>query len=82
MCRKAVWNAVVMAVAVSLPSTVSAQVQTMKDFQVADAQDMGEKVAALGGAFDASHLDWRPMEGVRSVKDVLALAVADQLVPS
>jgi len=77
MCRKAVWSAVVMAVALSLPGAASAQVETMKDFQVADAADMGEKFAALGGAFDASQMDWRPMEGVRSVTEVLALAVAE-----
>jgi len=77
MGRKAGWSAVAAVVMLSLPVAVSAQVQSMKDFQVADVEGMGEKFVGLAEAFSESQLDWRPMEGVRSVKDVLALAVAE-----
>jgi DinB superfamily len=77
MGRKAVWSVVAVAVMLSLPGAVSAQVESLQDFQVADAGDMGDKFAGLAESFSDAQMDWRPMEGVRSVKEVLALAVAE-----
>lgn len=56
---------------------VSAQTRSWHDVQVADIETMHEKFRALAEAFDESHYDWRPMEGVRSVREVLGLAVAE-----
>lgn len=76
-------SAVAAMVVIGLPGMASAQVESMKDFQVADAREMGSKFVQLAEAFDESHYDWRPMEGVRSVKEVLALAAAEaNLFPS
>lgn len=77
MGRRAVWSGVAVAVMLGGPGAVTAQVESMKDFQVGDVEEMGGKFVALAEAFDESQYDWRPMEGVRSVKDVLALAVAE-----
>ena len=57
------------------PAYLSAQ--TWQDVQVADVEEMGSKFRGLADAFDESDYDWRPMEGVRSVREVLALAVAE-----
>ncbi|MSR36365.1 MAG: hypothetical protein EXR95_06940 [Gemmatimonadetes bacterium] len=43
------------------------------DIQLADLRAMKDKFVGLAGAFPADKYDWRPMEGVRSVKDVLVL---------
>jgi len=51
--------------------------QTWKDVQVSDIETMRDKFAALAGAFDESQYDWRPMDGVRSVREVLGLAIAE-----
>ena len=45
--------------------------------QVADFETMRDKFLALAEAFPEETWDWRPMEGVRSVKDVMALMVAE-----
>lgn len=50
---------------------------TWQDVQVGDIQTMHDKYRALAEAFDESQYDWRPMEGVRSVREVLGLAVAE-----
>jgi hypothetical protein len=50
---------------------------SMKDAQVADLQTMKEKFTSLGGEFSEAQFDWRPMEGTRSVKDVLVLMAAE-----
>src|SRR5688572_22875537 len=55
----------------------AAQMQSMKDVQVADIETMKEKFIGLGQEFSESQYDWRPMEGVRSVKEVLALIVVE-----
>ena len=62
---------------VALPSVASAQLQSWQDVQVADIETMKEKFIGLAQEFDESQYDWRPMEGVRSVRDVLALAVVE-----
>ena len=69
--------AVAVAVAFSLPVDVDAQARSWKDVQVADIETMKDKFVGLARAFDESQYDWRPMEGVRSVREVLALTVAE-----
>lgn len=54
-----------------------ASAQTWQDVQVADIETMHGKFRALAEAFDESLYDWRPMDGVRSVGEVLGLAVAE-----
>lgn len=79
MLRKAVGVAA-MTWLVSFPAwakAVEAQTPTWQDVQVRDIEGMHEKFKALAGAFDESQYDWRPMEGVRSVREVLGLAVAE-----
>ena len=66
---------------VSLPSTARAQnvmskesVATLKGAFVADLSTMQEKFVGLANAFPQDKYTWRPMEGVRSVAEVLMLA--------
>ena len=77
MARKAMWGAVGFAVLLALPATSSAQVQSWQEVQVADIEQMKDKWIGLAGAFDESDYDWEPMEGVRSVRQVLGLAIAE-----
>ncbi len=75
--------AVVMGSLIALPVAASAQAQSWKDVQAADIETMRDKFVGLAQAFDQSQYDWMPMEGVRSVREVLALAVAEaNLFPS
>jgi hypothetical protein len=60
-----------------LPTSTEAQTPTWRDVQVSDIESMRDKFRQLGEAFDESQYDWRPMEGVRSVREVLGLAVAE-----
>ena len=55
----------------------SAQSRSIKDVQVADLRTMKDKFVSLGDAFPMETYDWRPMEGVRSVKDVLVLITTE-----
>ncbi len=83
MIKKTTLCALGLAVMVGVPTIASAQAKSMKEFQVEDIEGMGKKFADLAGAFAEDDFEWRPMEGVRSVKDVLALAVAEaNLFPS
>lgn len=59
------------------PSAAGQAPATWKQVQVDDIRTMHDKFRALAGAFDESQYDWRPMEGVRSVGEVLGLAVAE-----
>jgi hypothetical protein len=66
---------------VSLPSTARAQdvmskesVGTLKAAFIADLSTMQEKFVGLANAFPQDKYTWRPMEGVRSVAEVLMLA--------
>lgn len=74
---KSVVVAAVMGMLVALPADASAHARTWKDVQVSDIETMGQKFVGLARAFDEADYDWRPMEGVRSVREVLALAVAE-----
>jgi len=67
---------VVLAAAV-LMGAPHAAAQTWKDVQVADIETMRDKFIALAGAFEEAQYAWRPMEGVRSVQEVLGLAIAE-----
>ena len=58
-------------------TSVQAQMQSWKDVQVADLEGMKEKFIGLANAFSEAQWEYRPMEGVRSVKDVLALMIAE-----
>lgn len=51
--------------------------KTAHEARLADLDEMREKFVSLGGAFPAEAHDWRPMEGVRSVRDVFALIAAE-----
>jgi uncharacterized damage-inducible protein DinB len=59
------------------PTFASAQMQSWKEVQATDIQTMKEKFVGLAEAFTEAQYDYRPMEGVRSVRDVLALAVVE-----
>jgi len=60
-----------------LSSPAQAQMQSWKDVQVADLEGMKEKFVGLANAFSEAHWEYRPMEGVRSTKDVFALMIAE-----
>jgi hypothetical protein len=45
--------------------------------QIADLEQMRDKFLALAEAFPEDDYAWRPMEGVRSVHDVMALIAAE-----
>ncbi len=63
-----------------LPAAGVAQrggMQSWQDQAVADVEQMRDKFLSLGDAFPEDTWDWRPMEGVRSVKDVMVLMVAE-----
>lgn len=76
MKRNAVCVAAV-AVAIMLPAALPAQVQSLKDFHVADVENLRSKFVGLAEAFPEDQYDWRPMEGTRSVRDVLVLVAAE-----
>ena len=75
MHRNTLRISIAMAAALCLPSLVAAQ--SLQDVQVADVETMKDKFVGLAEAFTEAQYDWRPMEGVRSVKDVLALIIAE-----
>lgn len=51
--------------------------RTAHETRLADLREMSEKFVSPGRAFPAELHDWRPMEGVRSIRDVLALIAAE-----
>lgn len=77
MSRNALRISIAMAAALCLPTLASAQAGSLKDVQVSDIETMKGKFVGLAEAFTAAQYDWRPMEGVRSVKDVLALIITE-----
>jgi len=74
--KRSTWGGVVMGLVLVLPSALTAQ-QSVAEAQVADLEQMQEKWLALAEAFPEDTYDWRPMEGVRSVKEVMALIAAE-----
>jgi len=77
MLRTPVRIAAALIVSAGFPVGSAAQVLSMKDVQVADIETMKEKFIGLGQEFSEAQYEWRPMEGVRSVKEVLALIVVE-----
>ena len=72
------WRAALLAAGLILPiGSAHAQVQTLKAWHVADVEEMKSKFVALANAIPEDRYDWRPMEGVRSVRDVLLLVAAE-----
>ncbi len=73
---------VALALAVTIATPGMAQylgggTKTLAEAQVGDLEQMKGKFLGLADAFPETTYDWRPMEGVRSVKDVLALIAAE-----
>ena len=66
-----------MAAALLLASPAAAQTPSLQESQVSDIETMKDKFIGLAQEFDESQYDWRPMEGVRSVRDVLGLIIAE-----
>ena len=77
MRRTALRISLALVAALALPSLVAAQMPTLQDIQVADIETMKGKFIALAQEFTEEQYEWRPMEGVRSVKDVLSLAITE-----
>ena len=72
---RTMWALLALLIGSALP--VLGQAPSWQDVQVEDIRTMHSKFRALAEAFDESQYDWRPMEGVRSVREVLGLAVAE-----
>lgn len=51
--------------------------KTAQEVQLADLAEVRDKFLSLGAAFPEDTHDWRPMVGVRSVRDVLVLIAAE-----
>lgn len=51
--------------------------QAWQDETVADLEQMRDKFLSLAEAFPEDTWDWAPMEGVRSVRDVMVLMVTE-----
>jgi len=71
------WGVLAAAVVLTVPGALMAQTMSVHQAQVADIEGMKTKFTSLGEAFPDGTMDWRPMEGVRSVKDVLVLITAE-----
>ena len=70
------WMMVSVAI-LALPAAAAAQARALQGVQVADLRTMKDKFVGLSGVFPEDKYDWRPMEGVRSVKDVLILLTGE-----
>ena len=77
MVRKAMRSLVALAVLPALPATTSAQVQSWQEVQVGDIETIKGKRIALAGVFGEPDFDWRPMDGVHSVREGLGLAITE-----
>ena len=73
--KTTILGGVVLGLLLALPGPASAQ--SLADAQLSDLETMHEKFASLADAFPEDTYDWRPMEGVRSVKEVIALIAAE-----
>ena len=56
---------------------LAAQASSVSETQLADLSTMKDKFVALAEVFPVDRYDWRPMEGVRSVKEVLVLIASE-----
>jgi len=72
-----------LALTLLVPAAAQAQMDhddglpSWHDEQMTDIRTVADKFIALAEAFPEDTYDWRPMEGVRSVRDVMALMVAE-----
>jgi hypothetical protein len=77
------WILMIAAALLVLPAAGAAErsgrgrggVQSWQNEAVADLEQMRDKFLSLAEAFPEETWDWRPMEGVRSVRDVMVLMV-------
>jgi len=58
-------------------ATPQTELSRLKTAYLADLADLENKLVALSEAFPADKYSWRPMEGVRSVSQVLGLIAAE-----
>ncbi len=65
------------AVLIAAAGPASAQYRNAVETQIADLEQMRDKFIAIAEAFPEETYAWRPMEGVRSVQDVMALMAAE-----
>ena len=73
------WMLMIAAVLLVLPAALTAQRGGMQAWQneaVADLEQMRDKFLSLADAFPEDTWDWMPMEGTRSVRDVMVLMTA------
>ena len=82
MTRRLVW--MVAGAVLALPMSAAAQdamgeqgMRASHEEQLADFETMRDKFVSLAEAFPEDTWDWTPMEDVRSVRDVMALIVAE-----
>ena len=78
MTKRCTW--MIAGVLFLLPAAVAAQGGEMQAWQgqtVADLEQMRDKFISLAEAFPEEMWDWTPMEGVRSVRDVMVLIVTE-----
>jgi hypothetical protein len=59
--------------ALATAAPLCAQTSDLNEVRLTDLRTMKDKFVALAEAFPEEQYDWRPMEGVRSVKEVLVL---------
>ena len=64
-------------VLIAVAGPAGAQYRDAVETQIADLEQMRDKFISLAEAFPAETYAWRPMEGVRSVHDVMALMSAE-----
>ena len=79
MTMKTLLAATCLSLTLSAGSIAQAHAQTrsLQEVQVADLRTMKDKFVGLAEAFPADKYGWMPMEGVRSVKDVLVLITTE-----
>ena len=69
--------ALLFVLAMATPAQAQTAEQALKDAFLADLETMRGKFIGLAEAFPADTYTWRPMDGVRSVSEVLMLIAAD-----
>ena len=81
MTKRCMW--IIAGALFVLPTAGAAQgggTQAWQDQTVADLEQMRDKFLSLAEAFPEDLWDWAPMEGTRSVRDVMVLIVAEGYV--
>lgn len=79
---RGVWSVALVATVAGGAAPAEAQylgggTKTAAEVQVADLESLRDKFVGLTGAFSPEQLDWRPMEGVRSTREVIALVASE-----